>query len=331
MNRRALVIGIDNYTHVPGLNCCVADAKSIQQLIQRNQDGTPNYDCRLLLASRDLNTTVSRAQFREACQQLFDFSGQVLLYFSGHGALSNTGGYAATSDAIRNDVGVPMQEIMQLAYKSHATDILLILDCCHSGDLGNPPTLNVTGSGDPLALLRENMTIIAAARDTESAIEAGGHGLFTEVLLDALDGGAADHMGWVTGSGLYSYVERHFSAWGQRPVYKSHVTGVAIVRKCAPLIERLKLIELINIFPDPHHQLKLDPEFEPEDQDGNIVGTLNEKKVAIARLLKEFRDVGLLKPTVPGEQLYWTARKSHSVELTPRGREYWRLVKFQRI
>jgi hypothetical protein len=331
MSRRALIIGIDNYLHILGLNCCVADAKSMQQLVQRNQDGTPNYDSKLLLASRDLGTTVSRAQFREACQKLFDFTGEVLLYFSGHGALTTTGGYLATSDAIQNDVGVPMQEVMQLAYQSRASDVLVILDCCHSGDLGNPPALNVGGSGDPLALLRENMTIIAAARDTQSAIEASGHGLFTEVLLDALDGGAADHMGWVTGSGLYSYVERHFSAWGQRPVYKSHVTGVAIARKCAPLIERIKLIELVNIFPDPHHQLQLDPEFEPEDQDGTIIGPVNEKKLAIAKLLKEFRDVGLLKPTVSGEQLYWTARKSHSVELTPRGREYWRLVKFNRI
>jgi caspase domain-containing protein len=331
VDRRALSVGIDNYTNVAKLNCCVADAKSIQQLIQRNQDGTPNYDCKLLLASSELGSTVSRAQLRDACQQLFDFTGDVLLYFSGHGALTTSGGYLATSDAAVNDVGVPMYDIMQWAYTSRARDILLILDCCHSGDLGNPPVLNIGGPGDPLALLRENMTIIAAARDTQDALEADGHGLFTEVLLDALDGGAADHMGWVSGPAIYSYVERHFSAWGQRPVYKSHVTGVSLVRKCAPLIERIKLVELVKLFPEPHYRLQLDPEFEPEDEHGNVHHPVNQEKVQIAKLLKQFRDVGLLKGTIPDEQLFWVARRSHTVELTPRGREYWRLLKFGRI
>jgi hypothetical protein len=70
----------------------------------------------------------------------------------------------------------------------------------------------------------------------------------------------------------------------------------------------------------------LDPEYEPEDEHGNVHEPVNEEKVDIARLLKEYRDAGLLKATVPGEQLFWTARRSHSVELTPRGREYWWLV-----
>jgi hypothetical protein len=331
MSRRALIIGIDNYSNVSSLQSCVSDAKSVRQLFQRNQDGTLNYDCVELLASADPVGTISRAQLREAGRKLFDHKGEVLLYFSGHGALTREGGYLATSDAIKDDVGVSMQEVMQMAYKSPASDILLILDCCHSGDLGNPPALNVSGVTDPLSLLRENMTIIAASRDTEVAIEADGHGLFTEVLLDALDGGAADHLGWVTAAGLYSYIERHFSAWGQRPVYKSHVTGVTVVRKCAPLIERLVLSELPKIFSNPHHLLRLDPEFEPEDEHGNVKQPVNGEKIAIAKLLKKFRDVGLVKPSIENEQLYWTARNSHTVELTPRGREYWRLVSFGRI
>jgi len=53
--------------------------------------------------------------------------------------------------------------------------------------------------------------------------------------------------------------------------------------------------------------------------------------VRISRLLKDYRDAGLMKPVVPGEQLFWTARRGNSVELTARGIEYWRLVKNRRI
>lgn len=333
MSRRALIVGIDNYLHASTLHGCVADAKSVQQFIQRNQDGSLNYVCKLLLGSTQLNTTVSRAELREACRELFsDYSGEVLFYFSGHGAPTAFGGHLVTSDAVTNDLGVPMQDVVQLGLQSRAADITIILDCCHAGSIGNAPLLNLRGAGsDPLAVIRENMTIIVAARDTQPAVEYGGHGVFTGILVDALDGGAADHLGWVTAPSLYSYIERHFGPWEQRPVYKSHATSVTIIRKCAPLIDRTRLEELEKLFPDPHHQMQLDPEYEPEDDQGNIRGSVNKEKVRVAKLLKKFRDVGLVRPTIEDEQLFWTARRSHTVELTARGREYWRLVHFGRI
>ena len=78
-------------------------------------------------------------------------------------------------------------------------------------------------------------------------------------------------------------------------------------------------------------QYRLDPEYEPEDEHGNVHQPVNEEKVAIAQLFKEYRDAGLLRPSMKGEQLYWTARRGHSVELTPRGREYWWLVKKEKL
>jgi hypothetical protein len=53
---------------------------------------------------------------------------------------------------------------------------------------------------------------------------------------------------------------------------------------------------------------------------------VNQEKVAIAQLFKSYRDAGLLKPSDSTLQLYWAARRSETVELTPRGREYWWLV-----
>jgi hypothetical protein len=67
----------------------------------------------------------------------------------------------------------------------------------------------------------------------------------------------------------------------------------------------------------------LDPAYEPEDEHGKVEERVNQEKVEIAHLFKDYRDGGLLRATTPKEQLFWTARRGHTVKLTPRGREYW--------
>jgi hypothetical protein len=201
----------------------------------------------------------------------------------------------------------------------------MILDCCHSGNIANPSTM-ARGGRNPLAVLRENMTVIAASRDTQPSIEVRGHGLFTAALIDALDGGAADHVGFVTAPAMYEYASRRFTARDQRPVFKTNATGVFTVRRCEPLIERLKLQQLPTFFPTADHKYPLDREHDPEDEDGNIIGTPNHEKIAIGRLFKSYRDAGLLRSSDPTKPLFWVARHEGTVELTPRGREYWWLL-----
>jgi len=323
MTKRALLVGINEYDHISKLTACVADATSMHELLRRNADGSPNYHCRLLTYDqKQTSPKITQPVLRAACVDLFKHTDEVLLYFSGHGALSETGGYLATCDARRDNWGISMDEIVRLANRSQARDILVILDCCHAGEIGDSPF-----SGDnPIAVLRENMTVIAASRGSEVAMEGDGHGLFTAALLDALDGGAADHMGWVTAPSIYAYVERRFGGWDQRPIYKSHATNMTVVRQCAPLIERLKLHELVKHFPAEDYKYRLTPEHEPEDERGRVRKPVDKDKVKVAQLFKEYRDAGLLKASRAGEQFFSVARRRHTVELTLRGREYWRLV-----
>lgn len=331
MARRALLVGIDTYDVFNDLQTCVADARDMQALLERDADGSPNYSCRLMVYGPNDNAfKVTRPRLREACHDLFDYTGDVLLYFSGHGALTKVGGYLATCESQADDWGIPMQEIVDLAANSPARDILVMLDCCHAGAAGNAPLLNHPGGRNPLAVLREDMTVIAASRSEESSVESDGHSLFTAALIDALDGGAADHMGSVTAQSIYAYVERGFGGWVQRPVYKSHATELTVVRRCAPLIERLKLHRLVTLFPTPDYRYRLDPEFEPEDEHGKVHEPVNHEKVELARLFKDYRDVGLLKSS-DGKQFFWVAKESGTLELTLRGREYWRLVQGKRI
>ncbi len=331
MGRRALIVGINTYGSGNNLQSCAADAQAVATLLSRHKDTEKNFDCFVCLDQMEDGSSITRQKFRQALKRLFDYDGDVLLYFSGHGLLTETGGVLCTSDATAGDWGISMQEVVDLAINSKARQILLILDCCHSGDIANSASLNASGGRNPLATIRENMTVIAASRSTEPAIETKGHGLFTAALLDALEGGAADHMGYVTAPALYTYASRRFAAWDQAPVYKTSATQVFLVRECEPLIDRLQLRQLSNLFPSAEFKFPLDPEYEPEDENGNVKEPVNRQKVAIAQLFKAYRDAGLLKPSNPKLQLYWVARQNGTVELTARGREYWWLLVNEKI
>src|SRR5687768_1143347 len=102
MMRKALIVGIDYYEH-----------------------GSPLYGC----ASDDL---------KDLIQTLFQdtIAHDVLFYFSGHGVLELAGGYILGSDSKRGDEGISMSDIIHYANSSPARNKIIILDCCHSGNLG---------------------------------------------------------------------------------------------------------------------------------------------------------------------------------------------------
>lgn len=329
MQRRALIVGIDEYRD-GALSGAVADARAISQMLAQNADSSSNYECKLLLGKVGEPPKVTRSVLRNALKELFTtFRGDTLFYFSGHG-VDDGPGFLITQDYEVGDWGVSMDELLQMANECEANDSILILDCCFSGKLGNSPMFR-TSKGRALSVTRENLTILAASLQEQTAAEAGGHGLFTASILNALDGGAADPMGNVSAASIYAYVDRRFGAWEQRPVYKAHTTTVSIVRQCQPLIDKADVRKLTSFFPNIASQFQLDPEYEPEDEQGQMHEPINNQKIEVARLFKQYRDAGLIRPVEKGEQLYWTARHNHSIELTPRGKEYWQLVYERRI
>src|SRR5208282_4881092 len=90
----------------------------------------------------------------------------------------------------------------------------------------------------------------------------GGGGLFTSLVVDALEGGAANILGAVSAPAIYAYVEAALGAWDQRPLFKSHVSSVLELRCCEPPIDRNILRRLPTLFPLPAEELSLDPSHE---------------------------------------------------------------------
>jgi uncharacterized caspase-like protein len=207
--------------------------------------------------------------------------------------------------------------------------VVILLDCCHAGAAGDLPTYN---GANQRALLRENMTIMAASLPMQQALESAEGGLFTVALRDALDGAAADFLGEITIASVYSTIEKRFSLWQQQPVAKSYVTRPTVLRKVKPRVSRQELRRIIELFPNPGYRYQLVPDHDPERDVAGIALTQEMMdKVEIGRLFKRYRDAALLNASVPGEDLYYVAQRSHTVELTLFGKEYWRLAKEHRI
>lgn len=318
MARRALLVGINEYSNYNNLSGCVLDATAMEGLIARNYDGSPNYDCRLLTTARE---EVTRERLREVWEQLFDnFTEDIFFYFSGHGTLTRTGGYVCTQDATEREPGLPMDELLALANDSKAREVLLILDCCYSGGLGNPTNLR-----ESQTQLREGVTILTASRSTEVSLEkTGGHGIFTWLVLSALRGGAADIRGRVSAAAIYSYAEQVLGSWDQRPLYKSHADRLSPIRLCEPAVSDALLRELPTYFSSATDRYQLDPSYESTEPSAKPEHT------AIYQTFTRYRDARLLR-TIGGGHLYYATIESGSVELTDIGQLYWLLAKEGRI
>ncbi|SPP92762.1 caspase family protein [Bradyrhizobium vignae] len=319
MAKRALLVGIDDYHNVAPLAGCAADARAMAAILKKNDNDSPNFDCRLLTCSA--GEPITRAVLRRSWSELFrDFDGDVLFYFSGHGYPTELGGYLVTQEGTPDDPGLAMNDVVHLANLSRARSVLIILDCCHSGAVGNYADLQSSNQSP----LKEGVTILAASRPGQAAFELDGHGVFTRLLLGALRGGAADVRGRVSAASIYAYAEAALGGLDQRPMYKSHAARLEPVRICEAKVEDALLRELLVFFPEPDAEYRLDETYEETNS------AAKPEHVAVFRKFKILQIAGLLKPK-EGFDLFWTAERSGFVQLTTLGIFYRQLASAGRL
>jgi hypothetical protein len=314
--QRALLVGIDDYPYAP-LAGCVNDAVAMSRLLRSHEDGSPNFDCKLVTSQ---SSSITRSSLRSGIDELLRHEADVaLFYFSGHGTENNLGGYLVTPDATRYDEGVPMTDILTLAQHSPVREVVIILDCCHSGALGQVPAVNNTST-----VLREGISVLTASRSTQTAVEVDGSGLFTSLVCSALEGGAADVIGNVTAAAVYAFVDQTLGPWDQRPLFKAHVSRLTSLRRCDSAVPMETLRRLPQWFPFPDTEFALDPSYESDAEPRHA------QHEEIFSELQRCRAAKLVEPV--GEvHMYYAAMNSKSCRLTPLGRYYWRLANEGRI
>lgn len=312
--RKALVVGINEYPGAARLRGCVNDAQNIAVLLNTNADGSPNFD---VMLSKDVKT---KASLKSLIFDAFKDEDEVsLFYFSGHGCITDAGGYIMTPDFNRYDEGISMDEILKIVSLSPARHKIVILDCCHAGAMGTPAV-----AGNTAAFLEKGVIILASSQQTEASMEVGGQGVFTKLLMEALNGSAADIAGEVTVANIYSYIDKALGAWKQRPVFKANIVRTISLRKTCPIVPAHELRKLTVFFPKPENDFPLDPSYEYTTEQPN------EKNINIFKLLRRMQLIGLIEP-IGEEYMYWAAMNSKSCRLTTLGTYYWKLVQSNRL
>lgn len=328
--KKALVIGIDAYPSSP-LTGCVNDAAAIATILEKNGDGSPNFSVRLLTSN---DVEVNTAILSQEVSNLFNGDADTaLLFFAGHGIINpdTNAGYIVSQNGARGAWGMSLSEILALANAAYPRikSTVIILDCCHSGFMGEVPALG----NAQIAAIGSGVTILTACHRDGAADEANGRGLFTDILLDGLSGSSADVCGRITPASVYSHVDQTLGPWEQRPIYKANVQTFITLRQVSPKIPLEVLRRLPEYFPDAAYVFALDPSFEPDRE--NVPDEfkqlpLNHENIRVFKELQTCNRHGLVVP-VNAEHMYYAAINSTGCRLTALGAHYRKLAEMKRI
>ena len=219
----AVVIGIDQYRHVPKLTYAATDAKSIAALLKLQ-----GFD---VLALYDTDAT-RQAILHELGDRLPNRVGEqdrVVIFYAGHGETRKFGGgttmgyllpvdgQASSLSATAIDMGL----IQSLAQALPAKQILFLIDSCYGGIAGQRFRSIAPMTETYLrAITREKgRQLITAGGADQQAVEGSrwGHSAFTYYLLEGIGNGLADlnEDGIIPTSELYAYLDQRVYAAAQ--------------------------------------------------------------------------------------------------------------------
>ena len=329
MGKAALVVGINYYEHQSNLNGCVNDAQVIAKLLAEHENEDQNFETRCLISDNQINAISSTDLLHEIKSHFNNRHNNIaLLYFSGHGGITaENSGYLATSDTMQSDSGILMKDIIEIVNASPVANKIIILDTCHSGDMGNHPSYQNVGS-----CIGEGVTILTASSQEQVAHENDApfdrHGVFTELLIDALNGGSASIIGQITLGSIYAHIDKALGNFGQRPIFKTNTNRFIEIRKFNPQVKLSELRKLTTIFTNPNIEYPLNQTYESDEY---LPDEYSDKKSCIPenntifKILQNLNSVNIVVP-IGEDHMYYAAMNEKSCKLTPLGRFYWELA-----
>ena len=254
MSRDALIVGINQYHNLPRLTAAAKDAEGIANMLETYGDFRVRRLPEVIEEQRPKigrQTPVSSQQLENNLVRLLLPKGDhipeaVFFYFSGHGLQREMGireGYLATSDTQpdTSNSGLSLSWLRRLIKHSPVRQILIILDCCHSGEFLSLKDETWQG-GDGQSYL-----FIAASREHEEAYESlsSDYSVLTQAVLSGLSPQQAES-GRVTSTDLVATITNQLSSEIQQPLFEQGGSEIVITRQLERYLPKSESISIIS-------------------------------------------------------------------------------------
>ena len=213
----ALVIGINDYEHVPRLAHARNDAEAFARVLLERFAFTKHH-LTVLTDADATRSAILKVFMKYAQDSNIGNDDRIVIYFAGHGhtmpARRGDTGFLLPVDGDPLDLStlIRWDELTRSADLIPAKHMFFVMDACYGG-------LALTRSAVPPGnmrfltdmLQRFSRQVLTAGKADETVADANGprpgHSLFTGHLLDALEGGAESEK-VITASGVMAYVYR---------------------------------------------------------------------------------------------------------------------------
>jgi hypothetical protein len=212
----ALIIGIEKYDDLPAATYAESDAKAAARFVQAL--GVPARNMVTLTGERATRSGLSK-QLEGWLANNADGNSTVYFYYSGHGAPDPKNGqaYLVPIDGdpqYLTQTAYPLKRLYADLGALKARRVIVMLDSCFSGAGGRSvlakgarPLVNNVDTGFNSGDGKIAVLAASGADQISGTDDDTGHGLFTQYLLEGLNGAAKNSSGQVTLKSLYNYLK----------------------------------------------------------------------------------------------------------------------------
>ena len=195
---------------------------------------------------------------------------------------------------------------------------IIILDCCFAGGFAGLAFRNEEVN------LKNGITVLASSRANESSLDNNGHGLFTRLLIDSLNGEASDILGNITPASIYSHIDKSLAFLDQRPLYFANNSRFISLRKIKPAVSFQDIQSILKLFKDSDRK-KLDPSYEPTPDKLNHEYPPNPDHTKQFAIMQRLNRVNLVVP-ISRAHMFDEAMNFGGCKLTRSGIYYKKLL-----